>query len=86
MSAPGKQLMPLFMNRFPRAFLSATLAGIGYLPKDQRKGYVDHVLHTPDALTFMNGLLGTVSPYSQRVQGNRNDLQQVAPSKRCHST
>jgi len=29
MSAPGQQLLRLFMNRFPRAFLSATLAGVG---------------------------------------------------------
>jgi pimeloyl-ACP methyl ester carboxylesterase len=75
LSTPGQKLMQLFMNRLPRAFLSGTLAGIGYLPKDQRKGYVDHVLHSPDAFAFMKGVMATMYPYSERVQGNRNDME-----------
>lgn len=76
MSTPGQKLMSVFMNKTPRLFLSGALAGIGYLPKSQRKTYVDHVMNSPTGLTFMKGIMDTMYPYSQRTQGNKNDMEQ----------
>jgi pimeloyl-ACP methyl ester carboxylesterase len=76
LSTPGQRLIRFTMERFPRAFLNGTLAQIGYLPKGERKRYVDHVLNSPEALAFMKGMIGTMDPYSQRAQGTRNDLKQ----------
>jgi hypothetical protein len=41
------------MERLPRAFLSSLLAQAGYLPKPERKAYVDHVLTSPQALAYV---------------------------------
>lgn len=76
MSTPGQKAMGFFMNKFPRAFLSTALAGIGYLPKDKRKTYVEHVLHSPDKFAFMRGIMDTMYPYSTRKAGNENDMKQ----------
>lgn len=76
MSTPGQKAMRFFMNRFTRPFLSTALAGIGYLPKDKLKAYVDHVLHSPEKLAFMRGIIDTMYPYSVRKAGNVNDMHQ----------
>ncbi|GAB3798426.1 alpha/beta hydrolase [Humibacter antri] len=76
MSSPGQRVMRAFMNRFPRAFLSTALSGIGYLPKDRRGTYVDEVLNSPEKLAFMRGLMETMYPYSSRKAGNENDMRQ----------
>jgi pimeloyl-ACP methyl ester carboxylesterase len=76
MSTPGQKLMRLFMNKMPRAFLRGALAGIGYLPKDQRGPYVDHVLHAPGKFAFMRGIIDTMYPYATRKAGNENDMDQ----------
>lgn len=76
MSTPGQKAMRFFMNKFTRAFLSTALSGIGYLPKDKLKPYVDHVLKSPEKLAFMQGIIDTMYPYSVRKAGNVNDMQQ----------
>jgi Predicted hydrolases or acyltransferases (alpha/beta hydrolase superfamily) len=81
MSSPGQKAMRLFMNRFPRAFLSTALAGIGYLPRDKREAYVDHVLYSPEKLAFMHGIMETMYPYGSRKAGNENDMRQFRAMK-----
>lgn len=76
MSTPGQKAMGFFMSKFTRAFLSTALAGIGYIPKDKLKPYVDHVLHSPEKLAFMKGIMDTMYPYSVRKAGNENDMKQ----------
>jgi pimeloyl-ACP methyl ester carboxylesterase len=53
LSTPGQKLVQLAMERLPRAFLSSLLAQAGYLPKPERKAYVDHVLTSPQALAYV---------------------------------
>ena len=81
MSTPGQKVMGFFMNKFTRAFLSTALAGIGYLPKDTLKPYVEHVLGTPEKLAFMKGIMDTMYPYSVRKAGNENDMKQFRTMK-----
>ena len=81
MSSPGQRVMRAFMNKFPRAFLSTALSGIGYLPRDKRQGYVDHVLNSPEKLAFMRGIMETMYPYSARTAGNENDMRQFRTMK-----
>ncbi len=76
MSTIGQKAMRFFMNTFSRAFLSTALAGIGYIPKDMRKPYVDHVLHSTEKFAFMRGIMDTMYPYSTRKAGNENDMNQ----------
>lgn len=76
MSTPGQKTMRFFMNTFSRAFLSTALTGIGYLPKDKLKTYVEHVLHTPEKFAFMQGIMDTMYPYKTRRAGNENDMKQ----------
>lgn len=76
MSTPGQKVMGFFMNKFTRAFLATALAGIGYIPKDKLKPYVEHVLHSPEKLVFMKGIMDTMYPYSVRKAGNENDMKQ----------
>lgn len=76
MSTLGQKALRFFMNKFSRAFLSTALAGIGYIPKDKRKAYVDHVLHAPGKFAFMQGIMDTMYPYSTRKAGNENDMKQ----------
>jgi pimeloyl-ACP methyl ester carboxylesterase len=78
LSTPGQKLVQFAMERLPRAFLSGTLAQVGYLPKPERKAYVNHVLNSPQALAYIKGITGMMDPYSQRAQGVRNDFQQGA--------
>jgi pimeloyl-ACP methyl ester carboxylesterase len=66
------------MERLPRAFLSGLLAQAGYLPKPERKAYVDHVLNSPQALAYVKGITAMMDPYDQRARGVRNDFQQGA--------
>jgi pimeloyl-ACP methyl ester carboxylesterase len=81
MSALGQKLMRLFMNKAPRLFLTGALAGIGYLPKQQRKEYVDYILKMPGRYDFMRGIMDTMYPYSVRMAGNRNDMEQFRTMK-----
>lgn len=76
MSTPGQKMIGKFMNTFPRAFLSGALGSVGYLNKEQRKAYVDHVLKTPGGFDFMKGIMDTMYPYSARTAGNDNDMHQ----------
>lgn len=76
MSTPGQRLMGKFMDTFPRAFLTGALGSTGYLNKEQRKSYVNHVLQTPGGLDFMKGIMDTMYPYGARRAGNDNDMQQ----------
>jgi len=76
MSTPGQKVMGFFMNKLTRAFLSTALGGIGYLPKDKLKSYTEHVLHSPEKLAFMKGIMATMYPYSVRKAGNKNDMKQ----------
>lgn len=76
LSTPGQKLLGLTMERLPRVFLGATLAQTGYLPKSERKRYVNHVLNSPAALAFIKGLMAMMDPYSERAAGVRNDFQQ----------
>jgi pimeloyl-ACP methyl ester carboxylesterase len=75
LSTPGQQLV---MERLPRAFLSGMLAQVGYLPKPERKAYVDHVLNSPKALAYVKGITAMMDLYDQRARGVRNDFQQGA--------
>ncbi len=81
MSTPGQKLMRLFMNKAPRLFLAGALAGIGYLPKQQLKEYVDYILKTPGRYAFMQGIMDTMYPYSARTIGNKNDMEQFRTMK-----
>ena len=81
MSTPGQKAMRFFMDKFTRPFLSTALGGIGYLPKDKLKPYVDHVLHSPEKLAFMKGIMDTMYPYSVRKAGNVNDMKQFRVMK-----
>jgi pimeloyl-ACP methyl ester carboxylesterase len=81
MSTPGQKLVGMVMNAFPRAFLSGALGSIGYLNKQQRKAYVNHVLQTPGGLDFMKGIMNTMYPYSARTDGNDNDMRQFRVMK-----
>ena len=76
MSTLGQKVMSFFMSKFTRAFLTTALAGIGYTPKDKLKSYVEHVLHSPEKLRFMKGIMDTMYPYSVRKAGNENDMKQ----------
>ncbi len=81
MSTPGQKAMRFFMDKFTKPFLSTALGGIGYLPKDKLKPYVDHVLHSPEKLAFMRGIIDTMYPYSTRKAGNVNDMKQFRSMK-----
>ena len=78
LSTPGQKLVQFAMERLPRAFLSGSLAQVGYLSRPERKAYVDHVLKSPEALAFFKGIIGVMDPYAPQAQGVRNDLQQDA--------
>jgi pimeloyl-ACP methyl ester carboxylesterase len=78
LSTPGQKLMQFAMERLLRAFLSSTLSQTGYLPKPERKAYVDHLLNSPQALAYIKGITRMMGPYDQRAQGVRNDFQQGA--------
>ena len=64
------------MDTFPRAFLSSALGSVGYMNKQQRKAYVEHVMKTPGGFAFMKGIMDTMYPYSERTKGNDNDMEQ----------
>jgi pimeloyl-ACP methyl ester carboxylesterase len=76
LSTPGQKLVRSAMERLPRVFLSGTLAQTGHLTKPERKAYVDHVLNSPDALAFFQGITAMMNPYAERAPGVRNDFQQ----------
>jgi pimeloyl-ACP methyl ester carboxylesterase len=76
MSTPGQKVMGKVMDMFPKAFLSGALGSIGYATKERRKAYVEHVMKTPGGFAFMKGIMDTMYPYSQRTQGNDNDMKQ----------
>jgi pimeloyl-ACP methyl ester carboxylesterase len=76
MSTLGQKVVGKLMNMFPRAFLSGALGSVGYMTKERRKAYVEHVMKTPGGFAFMKGIMDTMYPYSQRIQGNDNDMKQ----------
>ncbi|GCE07469.1 alpha/beta hydrolase [Dictyobacter aurantiacus] len=76
MSTPGQKFVKFIMEKQPRLMLAEAFRGIGYFTKEQRKRQIDHVLNEPEALAFMEALLDTMNPYSERKKGNENDMQQ----------
>ena len=76
MSTPGQKIIGKLMEMFPKAFLSGALGSLGYMTKQRRKAYVAHVMKTPGGFAFMKGIMDTMYPYSQRTQGNDNDMKQ----------
>jgi len=76
MSTPGQKMVGKLMDMFPTIFLSGALGSLGYMTKEQRKAYVEHVMKTPGGFAFMKGIMDTMYPYSERTQGNVNDMKQ----------
>ena len=76
MSNPGQKFSQMLMERFPKLLLAEAFRGIGYFTKEQAKRQVDRVVNEPQALDWMKALLETMYPYSERKQGNLNDMEQ----------
>ena len=76
-SRAGELLTRTTARHAPRRLVTQLLRAESHLTPEQIRAHADHVLRTPQVLTWLREFIGTLHPYRPRRPGTDNDTIQL---------